>query len=361
MRLIEFEYTDNIWTLQPIRFNQSNLLVGANSTGKSRTIEAIKSCADFISQSGASHHFFNITDTINCKMKFKDGDTHIVYSFISEEKKIIEERLFLISDNKEEFIVLRDSISSSLNGQKVTPPVDKLLINVRRDEEQYPIFEKIIHWAENTYYIPFSLLKDRTMFEIADNKNNLSDYLLSFTQEQKERVIQKVKTLNYHITNVNVRKFGEFKLPFITEEKVETKLPILSLSTGMVCVIYILVILEYLSAHNMPSCILIDDFCEGLDYERSKQLGKLIFDYSYEQGTDLIVSSNDSFLMDVVPTDKWIILTREGSVVGNLSQQTHPDLFEDFSFTGLNNFTLFSSNYIEKYLARNQSKDGQSV
>ena len=100
MRLIEFEYTDNIWTLQPIRFNQSNLLVGANSTGKSRTIEAIKSCADFISQSGTSHHFFNITDTINCKMKFEDGDTHIVYSFISEEKKIIEERLFLISDNR---------------------------------------------------------------------------------------------------------------------------------------------------------------------------------------------------------------------------------------------------------------------
>lgn len=361
MRLIEFEYTDDIWTLQPVRFNQSNLIVGANSTGKSRTIEAIKACADFIAQTSVSHQFFNITGTMNCKMKFEDGDTQILYTFVTKDKKIKEERLVLLSDNKKKLIIRRNSSSCTLNRQKVSPPVDKLLISVRRDEEQYPIFEKIIHWAENTFFIPFSALKSRTMFEIAKNKNNFSDYILSFSQDQKERLIQKAKTLNYHITNIKVEKLGEAKLPFISEEKVNALLPIFSLSTGMVCAIYILVILEYLSAHNMPSCILIDDLSEGLDYERSKQLGKLIFDYSSEHGTDLIVSSNDSFLMDIVPTDKWVILTRKGSVVSNLSQYTHPDLFEEFSFTGLNNFTLFSSNYIEKYLARHQGNDGQSV
>ena len=190
------------------------------------------------------------------------------------------------------------------------------------------------------------------MFEMANKKNNLSDYLLSFTPEQKEHIILNAKKLHYNITNIKVEKIGEAKLPFIIEEGVKSPLPIFSLSTGMVCAIYILVVLEYLSTHDTPSCILIDDFSEGLDYERSKQLGRLIFDYSSEHSIDLIVSSNDSFLMDEVSTDKWIILSRTGSMVESISQRTHPDLFEEFSFTGLNNFTLFSSNYIKQYLSK---------
>lgn len=361
MRLIEFEYTDGLWVLHPVRFTQSNLLVGSNSTGKSRTIEAIKACADFIAQKDISHHFFNITGDMDCKMTFEDADSLIKYSFAIRDKRIKGERLVQIFNGKDKLIIRRTATTCSLNRQRVTPPVDKLLIQVRRDEEQYPIFEKIIHWAEHTFFIPFSALKSKTMFELANNRNNLSEYLLSFTPEQKERVIQNAKSLNYKISNLKVEKIGDAKLPLITEEGINIPLPIFSLSTGMVCAIYIMVLLEYLSTHDVPSCILIDDFSEGLDYSRSKQLGKLVFDYSTNHGIDLIVSSNDSFLMDVVPIDYWIILTRNGSEVKNLSQQTHPDLFEEFSFTGLNNFTLFSSDYIERYLANHQKEDGQSV
>lgn len=195
------------------------------------------------------------------------------------------------------------------------------------------------------------------MFEMANKKNSLSDYLLSFTPAQREHVISNSKKLNYNITHIKVEKIGDAKLPFVVEEGVKSPLPIFSLSTGMVCAIYILVLLEYLSSHDTPSCILIDDFSEGLDYGRSKQLGRLIFDYCSEHNIDLIVSSNDNFLMDEVPTDKWIIISRNGSIVENISQKTYPDLFEEFSFTGLNNFTLFSSNYIKQYLSKHSAND----
>lgn len=357
MRLIEFQYSDGLWALHPILLNHSNLLVGENSTGKSRTIEAIKMCADFIAQKEVSHHLFNITGEMSCMMKFEDGETIIEYSFERKNNKIKAERLEQISGDKKKLLIRRSTTSCSLNRQKVNPPVDKLVIHVRRDEQEYPIIEKIIHWAENTFFLPFSSLKNWTMFEMANKKNVFSDYLLSFTPEQKEHIIFNAKKLNYNITHIKVEKIGDAKLPFIIEEGVKSPLPIFSLSTGMVCAIYILVMLEYLSTHDTPSCILIDDFSEGLDYERSKQLGRLIFDYSSEHNIDLIVSSNDCFLMDEVPTDKWIILSRKGSIVESISQRTYPDLFEEFSFTGLNNFTLFSSNYIKQYLSKHLLKD----
>lgn len=357
MRLIEFQYTDGLWTLTPTQLNHSNLLVGENSTGKSRTMEAIKMCADFIAQKENSHSFFNIIGDMSCVMRFKDGETIIEYSFERKNNKIKSEKLVQFLGSKRKLIIRRGKTSCSINRQKVNPPIDKLVIHVRRDEQEYPIIEKIIHWAENTFFLPFSTLKSRTMFELANKKNNLSDYLLSFTSEQKERIILNANKLNYKITQIKVEKIGDAKLPFIVENGVKSPLPIFSLSTGMVCTIYILVLLEYLSTHDKPSCILIDDFSEGLDYERSKQLGRLIFDYSLEHDIDLIVSSNDSFLMDEISTDNWIILSRNGSIVKSISQRTHPDLFDEFSFTGLNNFTLFSSNFIKQYLSKHTSND----
>lgn len=195
------------------------------------------------------------------------------------------------------------------------------------------------------------------MLEMANKKNNLSDYLLFFSAEQKERVILNARKLHYNIKDIKIEKIGDVKLPFVIEEGVKSLLPIFCLSTGMLCTIYILVVLEYLSIHDTPSCIIIDDFSEGLDYERSKLLGRLIFDYSSEHNIDLIVSSNDNFLMDEVSTDKWIILSRNGSTVESISQRTYPGLFEEFSFTGLNNFTLFSSNFIRQYLSKHPSGD----
>ena len=54
--------------------------------------------------------------------------------------------------------------------------------------------------------------------------------------------------------------------------------------------------------------------------------------------------------MDVVDLKYWNILRRNGNIVDSINHTTHPELFDDFEFTGLSNFDLFSSDYIARHL-----------
>ena len=98
--------------------------------------------------------------------------------------------------------------------------------------------------------------------------------------------------------------------------------------------------------------LLIDDLGEGLDYSRATHLGEKVFNECEKGNLQLIASSNDSFLMDVVDISKWQIVRRKNSKLSVLNQTNHPELFEMFRMTGLSNFDLFSSDFIDNFLAR---------
>jgi len=108
----------------------------------------------------------------------------------------------------------------------------------------------------------------------------------------------------------------------------------------------VIVYVQYLISRKKPSTIIIDDLCEGLDFERATKLGKLIFDKCLENDIQLIATSNDSFLMEVVDLKYWNILTRTGKKVSGFNSKTNSESFENFKFTGLSNFDFFSSDYI---------------
>ncbi len=96
--------------------------------------------------------------------------------------------------------------------------------------------------------------------------------------------------------------------------------------------------------------ILVDDLGEGLDYKRATLLGKIIFDSCRTNKVQLIASSNDSFLMDVIDLSMWQILRRHKSRVSTINNTNTPELFDEFSMTGLSNFDLFSSDFIDNFL-----------
>ena len=81
--------------------------------------------------------------------------------------------------------------------------------------------------------------------------------------------------------------------------------------------IYIIAFLLYFKRNKLgqPAMLLVDDLCEGLDYNRSTKLGKLCFNMCQQLGIQLMASSNDSFLMDVVDLKYWNILRRVGNKV----------------------------------------------
>ena len=103
----------------------------------------------------------------------------------------------------------------------------------------------------------------------------------------------------------------------------------------------------YISKQNVK-CIFIDDLGEGLDYDRSTKLGKIVFDFCTEHSIQLIATSNDNFLMNVVPLHNWIILTRKSTTVEAISAATHKDLFDKFTKTGLRNFDILKTDFIER-------------
>jgi hypothetical protein len=93
----------------------------------------------------------------------------------------------------------------------------------------------------------------------------------------------------------------------------------------------------------------IDDLCEGLDYARATKLGKLVYSLCQDSEIQLVATSNDNSLMEVVDIEDWNILQREGKVVSTINAQSHPALFEKFPFTGLSNFDFFSSDFIDQH------------
>jgi predicted ATPase len=93
--------------------------------------------------------------------------------------------------------------------------------------------------------------------------------------------------------------------------------------------------------------IIIDDIGEGLDFSRAKQLVQLLISRATESGIQLIMSTNDSFIMNAVDIEHWAVITREGHKISIFNYENSREIFEEFKFTGLNNFDFLASEFFK--------------
>ena len=93
---------------------------------------------------------------------------------------------------------------------------------------------------------------------------------------------------------------------------------------------------------------MIDDIGEGLDFERSSSLIRLLIKKASSSKFQLIMTTNDRFVMNNMPIKYWTILDRVGSECLVYNYRNSRKLFNEFELTGLNNFDLFSSNLFKK-------------
>jgi len=91
--------------------------------------------------------------------------------------------------------------------------------------------------------------------------------------------------------------------------------------------------------------VIVDDIGEGLDFERSKSLINLLIGKAQKNSVQLIMASNDRFIMNVVPLEHWIVLHREEGKVRAFNSSNSKSTFEEFEFMGLSNFDFFSGKY----------------
>ena len=353
MRLVIFGYQDSSWNLNPIQLQPVNFLVGRNAVGKSKVIKSLSNAVQHILQPADNNN-----STFIATFKFESENENLYYEFYYNNGKIVTEILLKESqDNVRETLLKRDKDGVFLHGDSINPPEDKLVLHVRRDTVQYPYFEKIITWAEHVCGHRFNEMEYAgdygTYSSISKFDSNLFDIVKALPAEAMKRIIKQANSLNYPIESIVPYEYSEnIKYVIFHEKDIPQGLMFFQLSKGMFRALYLLIYMEYLASIKKPSLLLVDDLCEGLDYDRSTQLGSILYNFCLQQNVQLIASSNDSFLMDIVDLKYWNILQRTGNVVEGINHITHPDLFENFGFTGLSNFDLFSSDYMTRHLTK---------
>jgi len=188
--------------------------------------------------------------------------------------------------------------------------------------------------------------------------NDLVAYYYSKLSAQKRNSIKEtINNIGFHITEIylnNYYKNDTCPPPLLFSENKYESIEDTLLSSGMKRTIYLIIYLEYLIANKTPATLLIDDLGEGLDYERSVNLGKYVFERCKDSNVQLIAASNDNFLLDAIDLEYWTILRREGNKISAVNMESHPEIFEKFNFVGLSNFSLLSSDFLERELRKQE-------
>jgi AAA domain, putative AbiEii toxin, Type IV TA system len=359
MRLQSIRYTENEgntqeWVLNDLTLGAINLIVGKNSSGKTRTLNIISALSYFLMRlrplSGSS--------SFDCQFE-RDGNVY-KYLFNCVADNVVSEKLL---------ISIRAEAMNNVDIQ-FQSPTHELAAASRRDSIQHSFLEPLFEWAASVrhYHFGSSLGKDRyTVFnatgqKVDDRDENavvgiFRDGRRDYPDEFVNAVINDMANIDYHIESIDiiaplsVRFFGvpgeavgicvkERDLLGLTDQS--------SMSQGMYRVLSLLIHVNYFELKKTATCVLIDDIGEGLDFDRSCRLIELLRNKASRSEIQIVMSSNDRFIMNEVPLEEWSVLKRVGNHVSVKNHTNSRDKFEEFKFTGLSNFSFLEMDVINQ-------------
>ena len=176
-----------------------------------------------------------------------------------------------------------------------------------------------------------------------------------FKGEFEEVLIRDMTRVDYDIVSLGLGPLVSVRMPpvplgepsalFVKERDLPGITDQWSMSQGMFRVLSLLIQINYSQMAEKSTCILIDDIGEGLDFDRSCRLIDLLRDKTKTSNIQLILSTNDRFVMNRVPLEEWSVLNRQGNHVQVLNNDNSKRLFEDFKFTGLSNFSFLEMDF----------------
>ncbi len=372
-------YQDGGWNMEgkPIdgfsnqwcTFDKINLVVGKNATGKTKTLNAVRILADLVSGDRQLSNL--IYDSGEYHVKFSSADKEILYSLDFKDGKVHKEELninnkMLLSRHEGgSGLIFFDKKEEEIEFQA---PETQLVVATRRDSIQHPFFEELYHWGKSVRYYPFSkdLGQGSFLTDTDFNKDNINlkdpaDVLLIFKQGEDrfgDEFIKLIKSdmeyLGYKIDNITIQSFSE---PFknkkifglvIKERELDADVLQYEISDGMFRSLSLSIHMNFSFLAKLPVCLLIDDIGEGLDYKRSSLLIDLLIDKSKKSSVQLIMATNNQFVMNKVDLEYWSIIKRENKKSFFYNYKNSQKAFDQFEFTGLDNFDFFSSNYFLK-------------
>ncbi len=365
------------WRLSKASFKDTNLIVGRNASGKTRTLNIVKGLAELLSMRQQLHFLSGDYDAV-----FEDDEKQITYTLKYEDGKVIEERVMI---NDETMLTRSQEGSGNIRAVEIgrdirfQVSVNEVAILAKRDALQHPFLEPLVEWGKSLIYFDFGTALGKDMFQLLGEKESvdkIDDQMLlrtnnvsmifrkgrhKFGNEFVDGIKRDMKALDYQIKTIGIGAptsvtFTGLQEPavglFVEEEELKTRIDQASISRGMFRALSVIILVSYILRAKTSQCILIDDIGEGLDYERSSSLVKLLIKKAKKSNIQLSMATNDRFIMNSVPLEYWSVLYRRGSICEILNRENSPKVFEDFELTGLGNFDFFSSGY---YL-RNKEK-----
>jgi energy-coupling factor transporter ATP-binding protein EcfA2 len=366
IQFTEYEDKPKQWRLEDCTLSDMNLIVGQNATGKTRTLNAIATLTRLLAGE------LKIMDNAgNFTVIFDHNGVDMNYRLRFADDEVIEEELWqgdklLLQRNKAgRGKILTEQLDKPGDYLAFQPPSNELAVVSRRDAIQHPFLEHLYQWGKSASYFQFGTPMGQdhlAAFDLAKlNLKGSNQVVAIFKKGQQNdrnyvpRIIEDMHLCGYELEDISLQtlvNFAENRTIVngiqIKEKDLETITPHLQISSGLFRTLSLLIQLNYSIQANLPSCILIDDIGEGLDYTRSTALIKRLMNKVEGTQMQLIISTNDQFVMDAIPLKYWSVIKRSAGFAKMYNYLNSKKLFDSFQFTGLGNFDFFSSNYYLK-------------
>lgn len=386
MYLQSFTFRENAgqnieWLIDNVSLGEINLVVGKNSSGKTRTLNALSDLVSMLTGKGT-----DASGPVSYELLFKNSESFMKYDLEYDLETIHSERLYV----DEELVMERGEGGKGKIKYEATPgsiylefeiPHDQLACYAKRDRLQHPFIEIIHGWAISLRRFDFSgdLGKSRyalkSSFEAremdwSETSNSLVP-AISVAEEEfpkfHEQVLKDMQQIGYDLKDFGIIHFSErfggtsqdrFAV-YTTEKGLEKQVTQRDMSQGMFRAFSVLVQVNYYILSGNKGFVIIDDIGEGLDFSRAKQLVQVLITKAGEARIQLIMSTNDSFIMNAVDIEHWAVIMREGHKISLYNYANSKEIFEEFKFTGLNNFDFYASEFFRSGFSDESEEEDQ--
>ena len=362
----EFAESSTEWKIS-LTFSPVTLLVGRNATGKTRTLNVINSLANLLTQ---KKHL----DECCYQVQFRDGSARIKYAIemhkgvVQSEEVRIDDRVVLERDNKGTGKIYTEEVKKQLSFHVIE---SEPAVSAKRDLLQHSFLEPLVTWAEQTRFYSFATTMGRqsllvvhpelgTKPDPADPEQVVGVFhrgLKEYGEEFASTIKKDMSKLGYPNLDIGVGPVPGLKTPpivgspllgiYVREKGLGAETWQTKMSQGMFRALSLIVHARYAEVSQTSNCMIVDDIGEGLDFERASSLVKMLSKSASGHAVQLVMATNDRFIMNAVSVDCWRGLVRKGRVIHVKSQDTDPELFEEFRLSGLSNFDLFATDFFQ--------------
>jgi hypothetical protein len=367
------EFTDkpNSWSLDGLDLENINLLVGKNATGKTNTLTKIDWLGNMLA--GRQPQLLN---SGNYDVEFTTHDNKVyLYKLNLLAHNVEYEKLTI--DDEPKFERGKDGkgqiFTAQFNGNmdfQLSP--NQLVVTSKRDAIQHLFLEELVKWAEGQRMYVFGSNMGKDTFCLINNMSNInvdprntnsviSLYIKGeqeFPQNFRKRIIDSMKSIGYVLSDIGISHTNILLPPipnagnngvvlYVSEKNSNATILQPDMSQGMFRALSLIIQITFNTLKRLPTTILIDDIGEGLDFDRSTKLINLLIELAEDSKyIQLIMSTNDRYVMNNVPFKYWQLIDRNGGKCSIYNYQNSKEIFDEFKYTGLNNFDFLATDFI---------------